>query len=360
MAVSVPPPVHEAPSDPASTIVERDRLSAQLRSGRHRSPAVLAQQIRELERATRKLRGGTDEPDAQRRMSTLVAINAAIGRLQALEGTAAVIEAAPAELCRSCGFSRAMISRVRGSRWVPEVLHVTETAPVIEDFMSYVGRSEIPLEHMLLETDLVRRRVPALVRDARNDPRTFKEIVDVSQSTSYAASPIMPTRRVIGFFHVDRPEGPPLDETDRDNLWAFAEHFGLLFERVILIERLERQRAQIHSTLMEAAAVVNDLCSGELELTRTEHPVEVRAAHGRSGGRPSALASLLSAREREVLELVASGATNTAVAEQLVISQGTVKSHVKRILRKLHVANRAEAVARYLQLLRLEGDEDSA
>jgi DNA-binding CsgD family transcriptional regulator len=169
----------------------------------------------------------------------------------------------------------------------------------------------------------------------------------------------MPTRRVIGLFHVDRPGGEPLDETDRDNLWAFAEHFGLLFERAILIERLERQRSQIHATLMEAAQVVNRLCDEELELARHEHPAEVRRHRSAGGSRPSALWSLLSAREREVLELVASGATNTAVAEQLVISQGTVKSHVKRILRKLHVSNRAEAVARYLQLLRLEQDGSS-
>ncbi|MHB8696263.1 MAG: response regulator transcription factor, partial [Solirubrobacteraceae bacterium] len=37
------------------------------------------------------------------------------------------------------------------------------------------------------------------------------------------------------------------------------------------------------------------------------------------------------------------------IAEQLVISGGTVKSHVKHILRKLHAANRAEAVARYMR-----------
>jgi DNA-binding NarL/FixJ family response regulator len=65
---------------------------------------------------------------------------------------------------------------------------------------------------------------------------------------------------------------------------------------------------------------------------------------------------LLTAREREVLELMASGATNGAIAAQLVISEGTVKSHVKRILRKLRVSNRAEAVARYLHLVMRNGE----
>jgi DNA-binding NarL/FixJ family response regulator len=44
------------------------------------------------------------------------------------------------------------------------------------------------------------------------------------------------------------------------------------------------------------------------------------------------------------------GETNSNIADQLVISEGTVKSHVKHILHKLHVSNRAEAVSRYLQL----------
>jgi DNA-binding NarL/FixJ family response regulator len=75
-----------------------------------------------------------------------------------------------------------------------------------------------------------------------------------------------------------------------------------------------------------------------------------RGCAGFAPGRGSRLDSLLTARELEVLELMATGATNRRIAERLVITDGTVKSHVKRILRKLHAANRSEAVARYLRL----------
>lgn len=61
----------------------------------------------------------------------------------------------------------------------------------------------------------------------------------------------------------------------------------------------------------------------------------------------------LSEREREVLELIASGATNREAAEHLHLSPHTVKDHTTAIYRKLGVRNRAEAVrrAQALQLL---------
>jgi LuxR family transcriptional regulator, regulator of acetate metabolism len=84
-----------------------------------------------------------------------------------------------------------------------------------------------------------------------------------------------------------------------------------------------------------------------------------RTAAALFGPAESRLDGLLTRREREVLDLMTSGATNIRIAEQLVISEGTVKSHVKHILRKLRAGNRAEAVARYLRIL-LREQEDRA
>jgi NarL family two-component system response regulator LiaR len=53
----------------------------------------------------------------------------------------------------------------------------------------------------------------------------------------------------------------------------------------------------------------------------------------------------LTEREMEVLRLIAKGCSNDKIADQLVISVGTVKGHVSNILSKLHLADRTQAAA---------------
>jgi DNA-binding NarL/FixJ family response regulator len=54
----------------------------------------------------------------------------------------------------------------------------------------------------------------------------------------------------------------------------------------------------------------------------------------------------LTQREREVLELLAQGRSNTDIARRFVISAKTVRNHVSNIFTKLHVADRAQAIVR--------------
>ena len=128
-----------------------------------------------------------------------------------------------------------------------------------------------------------------------------------------------------------------------------------MLERTLLLERLDGLRKSI-GTLTEALnGTVNDCRHAAINMSPegAHAPAAVTAPlqTASNGFRKPPLApdQVLTAREREVLQLMATGDTNARIATRLVVSEGTVKTHVKNILRKLAAANRAEAVCRWLQ-----------
>jgi DNA-binding NarL/FixJ family response regulator len=95
---------------------------------------------------------------------------------------------------------------------------------------------------------------------------------------------------------------------------------------------------------------VRGIRRGDLPMSRVHAAVVVDhlARTGRSGpSAPDEVGGLLSAREQEVLRLLAEGMTDREIANGLAISPRTVESHVSSVLRKLGVRNRAEAAQRY-------------
>ena len=70
----------------------------------------------------------------------------------------------------------------------------------------------------------------------------------------------------------------------------------------------------------------------------------MRLNNGRDAGVPDAIAATLSARELEVLLLLDDHLGTDEIAKRLYISEHTVRSHVKSLLRKLGVSSRREAL----------------
>jgi DNA-binding NarL/FixJ family response regulator len=71
--------------------------------------------------------------------------------------------------------------------------------------------------------------------------------------------------------------------------------------------------------------------------------------HAPEGGNADEQSSMsLSAREREVMSLIAGGHTNGEIAAHLFLAEKTVKNHVRRIYSKLGVASRPAAIAYWL------------
>ena len=117
--------------------------------------------------------------------------------------------------------------------------------------------------------------------------------------------------------------------------------------RVVLVgpaEARSRLRAQLDGTTIEVVGEFQNLAAAQaagLEFDGILLPPET--AHDDPD---EAITETLTAREVEVLELLAEGLSNKAIAERLGISDQTVKFHVASISGKLGAANRTDAVRR--------------
>jgi DNA-binding CsgD family transcriptional regulator len=256
----------------------------------------------------------------------------ALGRLRTLPSSRDLVDVVCQELVTRCDFGRAVISRVESGTWVPMNGYFAQADSTWFDDFAEQG---IALHGYSPEARMLTERLPALVHDTENVTVHREIIVESGQSTSYVVAPLMEGGSVVGFLHADHfPSNRQADETDRDVLGAFAAGFTRIHERMVLLERVKAQRTEVERVVGSALRGIG------------EQPVQGVLGVGNAlvAGQLDAIASL-TARETEVLHLIVAGASNQLIASQLVIAQDTVKSHVKQILRKLGVTNRAQVIA---------------
>ncbi|MCW2855529.1 MAG: modulated transcriptional regulator, LuxR family [Marmoricola sp.] len=296
-----------------------------------------------------------------RQVGAFQAIRPALARLQNVSSVSELIELVPEAIC-SLGFDRSILSRIEDSKWVPQSLLISGDQEWSSEVLELGRQFPPPIVPSLYEAEIVRRRVGILVADAQDHlDKTHTAVVSSSQSRSYVAAPIMPGSSVIGFLHADRYfQRGEVDEFDRDILVNFAEGVSYAVHLAVLAERFRNLKSEVFQLTEGLSTSVDGL------MTLPTSMMAVQGGPSLSGQRPLELPqsppdyaayvlapeSPLTRREFEVLKLMATGASNDRIANQLVIAVGTVKTHVKSILRKLQANNRAEAVARWLNFER--------
>jgi DNA-binding CsgD family transcriptional regulator len=271
-----------------------------------------------------------------------------LDRLRRLGTSAELIDRVCEEAAHSCGFSRAVLTRVEDGNWLPWMAYFPDDRHLEREFVEWMNGQRFPVE--ALGRDLTRLR-PVLVDDAVGHAGTFKPMIEFSKTPAYVAAPITPAGRMVGVLYADRyPTGRPVDEQDRDVLWAFTEDFGRIYERLVLLERMRTQRGEVRDAFELAENFMASLASAEMQLASEpeDHEASADGQNLETPQAPAIIDELLTARELEVLAMMVRGASNAGIAERLIIKPGTVKSHVKHILRKLDAVNRAEAISRYM------------
>lgn len=276
--------------------------------------AALLTRIREAEAELAALRGADSAHHLRLAASAVAALRGARGTDELL--------ARAAEAVGTMGFDRALVSTTEGTTWHLHTMFVAHDPHWADEILAAGRESRPTLDGHLVETDIVSKAEPGLVFDVQHNPRVVRPLVEFTRCSSYGVAPIVVGNSVAGLVHGDYYfQRREVDATARAMLAVFAEGLGHALAGAALLDGLTAVR------------------SGLDRLTRAHTPPD------------SATARLpaLSDREAEVMDLLAAGRANRQIARELSITEATVKTHITHILRKLGVANRAEAVARWLR-----------
>src|SRR6478752_5437831 len=316
----------------------RDRAT----TGDSREQARLCEVVIELQDIRTSHRQAVNEE----RLHLLTSGQEVSARLSPSAGVRALLERAATAMCDLPGLERFMVFRREGGVLQAVATVFADHDEWARDCQEFSAHTRYDLAPKRPEALIVRRRSPAIVTDALNDPDAFQPIVQKMQAANYVGAPVIAFGEVVATIHGDAYfAGRPVDEVDRDVIASFAESLGPIVERAILIEQLQFQQKVAEQLAQSARGVLGGL-GNQVPLVGLDEQAATAPWQSRSE-----VVSDLTRREYEVLQLMTKGATNREIATTIFLSEETVKSHVKRILQKFGVTNRGQAVATYLESL---------
>jgi DNA-binding CsgD family transcriptional regulator len=260
------------------------------------------------------------------RVAALERVRQAVHRLGELGSHDGVLDRAAAELGGAAHFDRVLLSAVRDDLLEPHALWQAGDGAGGDALLERLRRAPIPLAYPLVEAEVALAGGAAIVDVRASGPRSPRVLGEALRWTSYVVVAVTLGGRTVGLLHADATR--PADSLDEELAARYAEGLSDALERAALRDALRRHRQQLRA----AVRVLTGALDGADAEPADTSPV-----------------AALTPRELEVLQLLARGRTNAAIAKALIVSEDTVKYHVKNILRKLQASNRADAVARYLR-----------
>lgn len=277
-----------------------------------------------------------------RRADALERVRDAVVRLSDVGSPQGILDRAAEELGTSSQFDRVLISDVVDRSMRPRAIWAGDDQPAADTALEQLRATPIPLEYPLIEEEVAARQRVEVVSVAALRSRAAARLTEALGWSSYVLAALSVEGQTVGLLHADaRASGRPLDGLDAEVAGHYVEGLAGVFERAVLRETLTRHRAELRSAVTWMSARVERLAAEATDnggLGPGSHPAP-----------DASLVDALTPRELQVLSLLARGQTNLAIARALVVREGTVKYHVKNILRKLGATSRADAVSRYVR-----------
>lgn len=247
-----------------------------------------------------------------------------------------ILVRAVAELGAVTPFHRVMISEVADGQMAPLAIWPSDAPGAAESVLAELqAAGPITLAYPLVEHEVTRRGGAQRVVVARAGARTPAALASALGWVQYVVAALVVGGETVGLVHGEGAE----EELGLEVAERMAEELGGVLERAVLRHALERHREELRAATGWLGARLS-----HLEDAGAAGPL--RALAGENG---ETMVRSLTPRELEVMRLLARGRTNRAIADALVVREGTVKYHVKNILRKLGATSRADAVARFVR-----------
>lgn len=325
-------------------------LSARLGEGADLCGPVASSELSTLLLRSKQLQLSVKDEILASQSQEMRAARTAISKLRTAHSLTTLVEHIPVEAYQM-GYTRVMFSRLQAGTWFTCSAFAGDDEELATTMVAAGLSNPRRLTNTMPECEMLRLGTPIIVPDARNDPRVYPELNEATRSIGYVAAPVYGWGQAIGLLHADRHTDGKLGvhDFDRALLGTFAEGLGIAFERNALLERLQSMRHAAVDYLTTANALADDFTvevisnAGPAAAATAERLITEDREVRRAGWTLTGSLSDLTSREREVMHGLAAGRTNAQIAANLFVTEGTVKSHVKRILRKLGASNRTEA-----------------